>query len=85
MPYLWSQQSKWQKLLQNVLWSSKIVKISIKRVNEWKKRMGKESKKKMEENILKEREKIKILGERIKQTTKQKITQVIWMLVNKWM
>lgn len=39
--------------------------------------MGKESKKKMEENILKEREKIKILGERIKQTTKQKITQVI--------
>lgn len=85
MPYLWSQQSKWQKLLQNVLWSSKIVKISIKRVNEWKKRMGKESKKKMQENILKEREKIKILGERIKQTTKQKITQVIWMLVNKWM
>lgn len=39
--------------------------------------MGKESKKKMEENILKEREKIMILGKRIKQTTKQKITQII--------
>lgn len=49
-----------------MLWSLKIVKISIKRVNEWKKRMGKESKKKMEENILKEREKIMILGKRIK-------------------